>query len=81
MGELFLFIGGTCAVLIRWFGSTISSVINYNLTFVEGLAFNIIYVLPSGFICTAILMAAYGPLLKFNNFANKRTAVRSEQDE
>ena len=80
-GELFLFLGGVLATMIRWFGSSISSVINYNVTFVEGLAFNIIYILPSGLICVAILMVAYGPLLKFNNFANRRSTVRSEHEE
>ena len=79
-GELFIFLGGVLGTLIRWFGSTLSSVINYGTTFTEGLAYNIIYVLPSGLITTVILMVLYGPIIKVNNFANKSKTVSQDNE-
>lgn len=81
LGELLLFIGGVLATLIRWTGSSISSVVNYNVTFVEGLAYNIIYILPSGLICTAVMMAAYGPIVRLNNLLNRTRGYSIESED
>ena len=79
-GELFIFLGGILGTMIRWFGSTISSVVNYGTTFVEGLAYNIVYVLPSGLVAVALLMVLYGPIIKLNNFANKSRSVATNEE-
>ncbi len=78
VGELFLFLGGVIATLIRWFGSSISSVVNFNYTFVTGLAYNIVYVIPSGLIATFVIMGLYGPLLKLSNILDHKKNITEE---
>ena len=66
-GEIFLFIGAFLATLIRFIGSTASSMIVYKYTFVAALAYNAFYIPLSGLIAIAVLMAAYGPLTKVHH--------------
>lgn len=66
-GELFLLAAGVAAILIRLIGSTASSMIVYKLAFKEALLYNIVYIPVSGAIALALLMAAYGPLLKVHH--------------
>lgn len=66
-GEAFLLIGGLLATMIRFIGSSASSMIIYKLSLVPALAYNAIYIPVSGAISIAVLMAAYGPLLKIHH--------------
>ena len=65
-GEIFLLIGGLLATLIRFIGSTASSMIVYNYPFVASLSYNVTYIPLSGLIAIAMIMAVYGPLLKIH---------------
>ncbi len=66
-GEIFLFVGAVIATLIRFIGSTASSMIIYKYTFAAALAYNAIYIPVSGLIAIAVLMAAYGPIAKIQH--------------
>jgi len=65
-GEIFLLVGGILATLIRFIGSTASSMIVYGVDFVGALTYNAIYIPVSGAIALAVIMAAYGPLANIN---------------
>lgn len=73
-GMFWIFISGTLAMLTRWFGSTLSSVLNYGVTFVEGLAYNIPYVFFSGIAAIIVMIALYGPIAKLNEVLNRKKA-------
>ena len=66
-GELFILLACVLATLIRFVGSTASSMIVYQVSFKGALLYNAIYIPVSGAIATALLMAAYGGLAKINN--------------
>ena len=66
-GELFLFIAGLLATFIRFVGSSASSMIVYGLGFKEALAYNAIYIPLSGAAAIAVIMGAYGPLLRVHH--------------
>lgn len=66
-GEIFLFVGALIATFIRFVGSTASSMIIYQYSFAAAVAYNAIYIPVSGLIAIAVLMAAYGPLIKIHN--------------
>lgn len=67
-GELFILLACTIATLIRFIGSTASSMIVYGVpTLTEAMAYNAIYIPVSGLIATAVLMGAYGPIAKINS--------------
>ena len=66
-GEIFLFIGGMAATLIRFIGSTASSMIIYNYSFQAAIAYNITYIPLSGLVSIALIMFAYGPLLNVHH--------------
>ena len=78
-GMFWIFISGTLALLTRWFGSTLSSVLNYNVTFVEGLAYNIPYVFFSGIAAIIVMLALYGPIVKLNEVLNRKKGYRDEE--
>ena len=65
-GMLFIFIGGLITTLIRYVGSTVSSIVVYGLPFIGALEYQAFYIPISGLIATVALMAMYGPLLKVN---------------
>ena len=74
-GEIFLFVGGLIATLIRFIGSTASSMIVYQYSLTAALAYNAFYIPISGVMAIAVLMGAYGPLLRINHrFPVKKTA-------
>jgi len=75
-GLIFLAIAAIAATAIRLVGSSISSIIFYGTDLGGALAYNIPYILPSGLIALAVLMALYGPLLKLN----KRFPVSEKTD-
>lgn len=66
-GEIFLFVGALLATLIRFIGSTASSMIIYKYSFAASAAYNAVYIPVSGLIAVAVLMAAYGPLAKIHH--------------
>ncbi|MCR5184892.1 MAG: energy-coupled thiamine transporter ThiT [Bacilli bacterium] len=66
-GELFLFISAVLATAVRFIGSTASSSIVYGLKIIPAMQYNAIYIPISGAISLAVLMIAYGPLIKINN--------------
>ena len=65
-GEIFIFVGVMLAAVVRFIGSSISSIVNYGYNIVAAFAYNYIYVFASAAICAVILMALYGPLAKLN---------------
>lgn len=65
-GELFLFIGASAATLMRFIGSTASSIVIYGASFQFAVTYNAIYIPVSGAISIAVIMAIYGPFLKIN---------------
>ena len=65
-GELFILLACLLATLIRFVGSTASSIIVYGVTLKEALIYNAVYIPVSGAIATALLMASYGALIKIN---------------
>ena len=66
-GEIFLFVSALIATFIRFVGSTASSMIIYKLNFGAALQYNFLYVSLSGLVAIAVLMAAYGPILKVHH--------------
>lgn len=65
-GLIFIAVGGILATTIRFFGSSISSVVLWETDFVEALIYNAGYIPASGAAAFLILMAIYGPLLRVN---------------
>ena len=63
-GEVFIFIAGLAATLMRMVGSTISSVVVYNYTLAAGILYNLTYIPLCGLFATIVLMAMYGPMIK-----------------
>ena len=63
-GEVFLFIGGVGATIIRFIGGTVSSMIFYSLDIASAMLYNVGYVFISGGMALAILMVLYGPLIR-----------------
>lgn len=64
VAETFIFVAGFCATLLRMAGSTISSMVLYEYTFVAALAYNATYIPLSGLFGIIALMALYIPLTK-----------------
>lgn len=64
--ELFLLLAGVFATFIRLVGSTLSSMILYEVPFVDSLIYNSIYIPVSGGIALGIIMLLFGPLAKLN---------------
>ncbi len=74
-GLLFLFIAGTVSTFLRFVGSCSSSIIVYGASFQFALTYNAIYIPISGLIATAVIMAAYGPLLNIHNMFPVKKSV------
>ena len=66
-GVLFLILSIFIACVFRILSHSISSVIFYEVTFLEGLVYNVLYVGPCLGIVTAALLALYKPLIDINN--------------
>lgn len=71
-GEVFLLVGALICTLVRFIGSSASSMIIYAYDLKSALAYNAIYIPISGAISIAVLMAIYGTFLKIN----KRFSVK-----
>lgn len=65
-GELFLFAAVVLSTLMRFVGSTVSSMVVYGYNLEAAALYNAIYIPVSGAIAGAVIMLAYGPLLKIN---------------
>ena len=74
-GELFLALACVLATFIRFVGSTMSSMIIWDVDFAGALSYNVLYVLPSGAIAMIVVMALLGPIVKIN----KMFPVKKEQ--
>lgn len=66
-GEVFIFVACLLATVIRFFGSTTSSMVVYGYGVEAAMKYNAIYIPVSGAIATGVLMAMYGPLIQINN--------------
>lgn len=64
--ELFLLIGGIASTLVRFMGSTASSMVIWQTPFVESLIYNSVYIPVSGLIAIILIMLLYSPLAKLN---------------
>ena len=65
-GELFIFVACLIATVIRFVGSTASSMIVYGYSLKAAALYNAIYIPVSGLVATITIMLAYGPLIKIN---------------
>lgn len=65
-GECFLLLGGILVTFIRFVGGNASSILIYETDFVGALVYNAPYIIPSGLMATAVIMAVYGPLVRIN---------------
>lgn len=65
-GEIFLLVGGLLASFLRLVGGCISSMVFYSYSLLAALEYNAAYVLISGGISIALVMALYGPIVKVN---------------
>lgn len=75
-GFIFLSVGVVSAIALRLLSATISGVIYYETPFLASLSYNALYILPSGGICLAAILALYKPLLVVNQrFPNKITTL------
>lgn len=73
-GEIAIFVGVLLASCVRLVGSGASSMINYGYTFSASMVYNLPYIFVSDALCAAVLMGAYGPLLRLNaRFALRRS--------
>ena len=70
---IFLVIGVVVAVTLRLAFATLSGMIFYETSFIESLAYNALYILPSGGGALALLLLLYKPL----EMINKRFPVKS----
>lgn len=66
-GEVFLFVGALLATMVRFVGSTASSMILWKYTFAAAIAYNVTYIPSTGLLGIVFIMAVYGPLLRINN--------------
>ena len=71
-GEIFLAVGVLLATVVRLAGSTISSMVVYEYTFIDALVYNVSYIPASGVAALVVLMLLYGPLLRVNKLLPAR---------
>ena len=64
VAEAFILLSGIAATILRMAGSTISSIVLYEYSFVAALAYNATYIPLSGLFGIIALMALYVPLTK-----------------
>lgn len=73
---VFVLIGVITACFFRLLFATLSGMIFYETPFVESLAYNALYVLPSGGACLVLLAVLFRPLQIINEkFPTKRTTL------
>lgn len=66
LGFLYIAIGVVLASLIRFIGSSVSSIVNYGYTISAAAAYNYIYVFVTGGVSLIAMEALYIPLAKIN---------------
>ena len=73
---IFVLIGVTLGCTLRLLFATLSGVIFYETGFVESLAYNALYILPSGGACIVLMAVLFKPLLVVEEkFPSKRTTL------
>lgn len=80
-GELFLLLAGVLSTLVRFCGSTISSIAIYDYPLKDALIYNAVYIPVSGAIALAVLMAVYGPLCYVNTLYPAEPIIAAKQEE
>lgn len=65
-GELFILLGGLLSTLVRFIGSTVSSMLIYEYDLVAALTYNAIYIPLSGAAAIVVVMFLYKPFLSIN---------------
>ena len=65
-GEIFLLVGCLLATLLRFIGSTASSMVIWGLNLNDAIGYNSVYIPVSGIISMGVIMGAYGPIAKVN---------------
>lgn len=65
-GVLAIVLAGIGATLIRLLGSTISSMVLYDYSFMDGIIYNATYIPLQGLFALVFLVAIYGPLQRLN---------------
>ena len=66
LSYLYLIIGGLLSTLVRFIGSTASSMIIYNYQLIPALIYNAIYIPVSGVIALIVLIILFKPLMNIN---------------
>lgn len=66
-GCFLLFLSIILVFISRMIFSSISSVIFYEVNFVAGLAYNVLYIGPASLLCIVVLLVLYKPLCDINN--------------
>jgi thiamine transporter len=72
-GLLFILLGGTLMTLVRFIGSTVSSIVVYGYSLEAALAYNALYIPLSGLVSTVALMLLYAPLIRINNYYSAKS--------
>ena len=75
-GELFLLLGCVLATLIRFIGSTISSMVFYGYGLKAAMAYNVLYIPLSGILSCVVIMALYGPIKMINRLFRVNTEAK-----
>lgn len=71
-GVLAIVLAGIGATLIRLLGSTISSMVLYDYSFMDGIIYNATYIPLQGLFALVFLVAIYGPLQRLNKLYSVR---------
>lgn len=66
LGFVFIFVGVVLATLVRFMGSTASSMINYGLSFTAALIYNEVYIPVTAAVALVAMEVMYIPLAKLN---------------
>ena len=66
MGFLYIALGVIGASVIRFIGSTVSSMVNYGYTLLAAAAYNYIYVFVTGAVSLVAIEVLFIPLAKIN---------------
>lgn len=74
IGFLYILIGGILATLVRFIGSTASSMVIYGYEIIPAMEYNVLYILPTGAIATGVMMALYVPLARVNSYTRRHNA-------
>jgi len=66
-GAVFMLISVVVACIGRLISSSISSVIFYGVTFIQGIIYNALYIGPACMVVGVVLLLLYNPIVKINN--------------